>query len=61
MKILIHYQKESPLKFLYEFTSVESRAVNAAEMKIQKTEKVYDFGKDKMTAGMQMMGIIFGI
>ncbi|RZM19741.1 MAG: hypothetical protein EOO88_37210 [Pedobacter sp.] len=61
MKILIQYQKDSPLKFLYEFTNVESRNVTPAEMDIKKTAKIHDFGKDKMTVGMQMMGIIFGM
>lgn len=61
MKIMIQYEKDSPLKFLYEFTKVENRAVTAAEMQIQKTAKIHDFGKDKVTVGMQMMGIIFGM
>ncbi|RZM20230.1 MAG: hypothetical protein EOO88_36795 [Pedobacter sp.] len=61
MKIMIQYQKENPLKFLYEFTKVENRAVTADEMQIQKTAKIKDFGKDKMTVGMEMMGIIFGM
>ena len=61
MKIMIQYQKDSPLKFLYEFTKVENRAVTAQEMQIQKTAKINDFGKDKMTVGMQMMGIVFGM
>lgn len=61
MKILIQYEKDSPLKFLYEFTKVENRTVTTAEMQIQKTAKIHDFGKDKMTVGMQMMGIVFGM
>lgn len=61
MKILVQYEKASELKFLYEFIKVENRPVTPAEMAIKKTEKVYDFGKEKMTAGMQMMGIIFGM
>ncbi|TKC06093.1 hypothetical protein [Pedobacter frigoris] len=61
VKIMIQYEKESPLKFLYEFTKVENRAVTAKEMQIQKTAKIHDFGKDKMTVGMQMMGIVFGM
>ncbi len=61
MKILIQYEKNSSLKILYEFTKVESRTVTAAEMQIQKTAKIHDFGKDKMTVGMQMMGIVFGM
>ncbi|WP_316813533.1 hypothetical protein [Pedobacter heparinus] len=61
MKIMIQYQKDSPLKFLYEFTKVENRVVTTEEMQIQKTAKIHDFGKDKMTVGMQMMGIVFGM
>ena len=61
MKIMMQYDKESPLKFLYEFTKVEKRAVSAKEMQIQKTAKIHDFGKEKMTVGMQMMGIVFGM
>jgi len=61
MKIMIQYQKDNPLKFLYEFTKVENRAVTAEEMQIQKTAKIKDFGKDKMTVGMEMMGIVFGM
>lgn len=61
MKIMIQYQKDNPLKFLYEFTKVENRAVTAEEMQIQKTATIKDFGKDKMTVGMEMMGIVFGM
>lgn len=61
MKILIQYQKENPLKFLYEFTKVENRSVTAQEMQIQKTAPIKDFGKDKTTVGMEMMGIVFGM
>lgn len=61
MKILIQYEKDNPLKFLYEFTGVENRTVTPAEMQIEKTEKIFDFGKDEMTVGMQMMGIVFGM
>jgi hypothetical protein len=61
MKIMIHYQKDNPLKFLYEFTKVENKAVSPEEMQIQKTATIQDFGKDKTTVGMQMMGIVFGM
>lgn len=61
MKIMIQYQKDSPLKFLYEFTNVENRAVTEGEMQIQTTAKIHDLEKDEMTVGMQMMGIIFGM
>ncbi len=61
MEILMQYDKASELKILYEFTKVESRSVSATEMAIKKTEKINDFGKDKMTVGMQMMGIVFGM
>lgn len=61
MKIMVQYQKDSPLKFLYEFTKVENRAVTKGEMQIQKTAKIHDLEKDEMTVGMQMMGIIFGM
>ncbi|MEQ7802011.1 hypothetical protein ABDJ41_19605 [Pedobacter sp. ASV1-7] len=61
MKILIQYEKDNGLQFLYEFTKVENRAVTPAEMQIKKTEKIYDFGKDKMAVGMQMMGVVFGM
>lgn len=61
MKILIQYEKDSRLKIMYEFTNVENRAVTVKEMEIMKTEKVHDFAKDKMTVGMQMMGIVLGM
>jgi hypothetical protein len=61
MKIMIQYQKDNPLKFLYEFTKVENRTTTPEEMQIQKTTKIHDFGKDKMTVGMEMMGIVFGM
>jgi hypothetical protein len=61
MKIMIQYQKDSSLKFLYEFTKAQNRAVTADEMHIQKTGTIRDFGKDKMTVGVEMMGIVFGM
>lgn len=61
MKILIQFQKESDLTFLYEFTSVENRPVTENEMKIKKTQIIRDFAKDKMKIGMEMMGIMFGM
>ncbi len=35
--------------------------VTAAEMQIKKNPKIHDFGKDKMTVAMDMMGIVFGM
>ncbi|MEO5910166.1 MAG: hypothetical protein ABIP95_04715 [Pelobium sp.] len=61
MKLIIQYDKESDLKILYEFNKLESRAVTAAEMSIQKTKKISDYGKEKLAVGMEMMGIIFGM
>lgn len=61
MKIMIQYQKDNPLKFLYEFTKVENKAITPEDMQIQKTAKIHDFGKDKLTVGMEMMGIVFGM
>lgn len=61
MKILIQYQKENPLKILYEFTKVDQRTVSEEEMQIKTTPKIHDFSKDKATLGMEMMGIVFGM
>ena len=61
MKLLIQYEKDSDFKVLYEFSSVESRPVTAAEMAIKQNKKVYDFGKDQMTVGMKMLGVVFGM
>ena len=61
MKLLIQYEKDSDFKVLYEFSSVESRPVTAQEMAIKQNKKVYDFGKDQMTVGMKMLGVVFGM
>ena len=61
MKLNIQYQKDNDLKIVYEFASVESRPVTAAELAVKQTAKIHDFGKDKMTVGMQMFGIILGM
>ena len=61
MKLLIQYDKTSDLKFVYEFVTVENRPVTAGEMSIKKTDKIRDYGKEKETIGMEMMGIVFGM
>ncbi len=61
MKILIQYDKANDLKFIYEFVKVENRPVTTEEMAIKKTEKIRDYGKEKQTIGIEMMGIVFGM
>lgn len=61
MKLVIQYEKALDFKILYELNHVESRAVTPNEMAIKQSKPVYDFGKDKMTVGFKMMGVIFGM
>ncbi|TDQ11793.1 hypothetical protein [Pedobacter metabolipauper] len=60
MKLVIYPKKESDLKVLYEFTSVERRPVTSAEMTVKKTAKVYDYGKDIQTLGWKLFGVMLG-
>jgi hypothetical protein len=59
MKLKVFYSGIEDMAVVYCFKTVEATKVSPEEMKIQQSSPVYNFSKDAIKIGGQLMGILF--
>ncbi|TGE28737.1 hypothetical protein [Hymenobacter metallicola] len=59
-RLVVYFDKERKQRMVYEFASVQPKAITDQELKVATTAPVLDYAKDEMQVGMQMMALMLG-
>ncbi|TGE24509.1 hypothetical protein E5K00_04665 [Hymenobacter aquaticus] len=59
-RLVVYFDKERKQRMVYEFASVQPKAITDQDLKITTTAPVLDYAKDEMQVGMQMLGLMLG-
>lgn len=59
-RLVVYFDKERKQRMVYEFASVQSKAITDQDLKIKTTAPVLDYAKDEMQVGMKMMALMLG-
>jgi len=59
-KLVVYFDKEHKQQLLYEFASVQVRAVTPQELQIKTPAQVLDYAKDELQIGMKSLAIMLG-
>ena len=59
-RLVVYFDKERKQRMLYEFASVQPKAITDQDLKIKTTAPVLDYAKDEMQVGMKMMALMLG-
>ncbi|MCB2410079.1 hypothetical protein [Hymenobacter lucidus] len=59
-RLVVYFDKERKQRMVYEFASVQPKAITDQDLKIKTTAPVLDYAKDEMQVGMKMLALMLG-
>lgn len=59
-RLVVYFDKERKQRMVYEFASVQPKAVTDQDLKIKTTAPVLDYARDEMQVGMKMLALMMG-
>jgi hypothetical protein len=59
-RLVVYFDKERQQRMVYEFASVQPKAVTDQDLQVKTTAPVLDYAKDEMQIGMQMLALMMG-
>ncbi|TGE13890.1 hypothetical protein [Hymenobacter elongatus] len=59
-KLVVYFDKEHKQRMVYEFASVQPKAVTPQDLEIKANTPILDYAKDEMQIGMKSLAIMLG-